>query len=210
VVVVDCWYANGPFLKTVVEELGWPVIAVLKQEPFGVHQEALALSQKTPGQVVERNGRRVELWDVGALRFSDSYQTPVRVVRVWETWTQREQKGPEWIQNQKEQNWMWVVAGDLDGYDGAVIRDKGHSRWKIENHAFGQLTQHWHLTHCSHHHPVAVVVLLWIKLLALTLFHAFAILHGKLYRMGKVTFQELRKQIYRSLFCGQPIRLFSG
>jgi hypothetical protein len=105
---------------------------------------------------------------------------------------------------------MWVVAGDLDGYDGAVIRDLGHSRWKIENHAFGQLTQHWHLTHCSHHHPVAVVVLLWLKLLAFTLFQAFAILHGKLYRMGKVTFQELRKQIYRSLFCGQPIRLFSG
>jgi len=57
---------------------------------------------------------------------------------------------------------------------------------------------------------VAVLALLWIKLLAFTLFQAFAVLHGKLYRMGKVTFQELRKQIYRSLFCGQPIRLFSG
>jgi hypothetical protein len=91
-----------------------------------------------------------------------------------------------------------------------VIRDIGHSRWKIENHAFGQLTQHWHLTHCSHHHPVAVVVLLWIKILAFTLFHAFAMLHGKLYRMGKVTFQELRKRIYRSLFRGWPLRLFSG
>ncbi len=34
VVVVDSWYANGPFLKTVVEELGWPVIAVLKQERY--------------------------------------------------------------------------------------------------------------------------------------------------------------------------------
>jgi len=30
--VVDSWYANGPFLKTVVEELGWPIIAALKQE----------------------------------------------------------------------------------------------------------------------------------------------------------------------------------
>ena len=37
---------------------------------------------------------------------SDNYQTPVRVVRVRETWTQREQKGPEWMQHQKEQNWM--------------------------------------------------------------------------------------------------------
>jgi hypothetical protein len=210
VVVFDSWYAKGPFLKTVSEDLGWPVVAVLKQERFEVHQEALALSRKKPDQMVERNGRRVELWDVRSLRFSDSYETPVRVVRVRETWTQREQRGPEWVHVQKEQNWLWVVAGDLDGYDSAVIRDLGHSRWKIENHAFGQLTQHWHLTHCSHHHPVAVVVLLWIKILAFTLFHAFAILHGKLYRMGKVTFQELRKRIYRSLFRGWPLRLFSG
>ena len=34
VAVVDSWYANGPFLKTVAEELGWPVIAVLKQERY--------------------------------------------------------------------------------------------------------------------------------------------------------------------------------
>jgi hypothetical protein len=51
VVVVDSWYARGPFLKTVVEELGWPVIAVLKQERFEVQQEALALSQTQPAQV---------------------------------------------------------------------------------------------------------------------------------------------------------------
>jgi hypothetical protein len=210
VVVVDSWYAKGPFLKTVVQELGWPVIAVLKQERFEVHQEALALSRKSPDQVVERNGRRVEIWDVRSLRFSDSYEGPVRVVRVREGWMQRRQKGKEWVQEEKKQNWLWVVAGDLDGYEGAVIRDIGHWRWKIENHAFGQLTQHWHLTHCSHHHPVAVVVLLWLKILAFTLFEAFAILHGKLFRLGKVTFQELRKQIYRSLFCGWPIRLLSG
>jgi hypothetical protein len=62
-----------------------------------------------------------------------------------------------------------------------------HLRWKVENNAFGELTQHWHLTHCAHHHPVAVVALLWIKLLAFTLFHAFAILNGKLFRLGQVT-----------------------
>lgn len=77
VVVVDSWYANGPFLKTVVEELGWPVIAVRKQERYEIHQEALALTRgPKPGQVVERNGRRVGLWAVPALRFSDSYTAP--------------------------------------------------------------------------------------------------------------------------------------
>jgi hypothetical protein len=210
VVVVDSWYANGPFLKTVVEELGWPVIAVLKQERFEIHQEALALTAgQPPAQVVGRDDRRVEIWDVPALRFSDSYTEPVRVVRVRERWTERQRIGQEWQRAAKEQNWLWVVAGDLDAIDGAGIRDLGHSRWKIENHAFGQLTQHWHLTHCAHHEPVAVVALLWIKIIAFTLFQAFALLHGKLFRLGKVTLQELRKRIYRSLLCGSPLQCFS-
>jgi len=211
VVVVDSWYAKGPFLKTVVEELGWPVIAVLKQERYEAHQEAMALTRgQKPTQGVERDGRQVQIWDVPAVRFTDTYAGPVRVVRVRERWTERKRVGKKWKQEEKEQNWMWVVAGDLDPYDGTAIRDLGHWRWKIENNAFGELTQHWHLTHCAHHHPVAVVALLWIKIIAFTLFHAFAILHGKLLRLGKATLNEVRKQIYRSLLCGSPIQFFSG
>lgn len=160
--------------------------------------------------MVERDGRQVEIWDVPAVRFTDAYPGPVRIIRVRERWTEPKRVDREWKTEPKEQNWIWVVAGDLDGYDGAVIRDMGHLRWKIENNAFGELTQHWHLTHCAHHHPVAVLALLWIKIIAFTLFHAFAILHGKLFRLGKVTLQELRKQIYRSLLCGAPIPFFSG
>ena len=211
VVVVDSWYAKGPFLKEVVEELGWPVIAVLKQKRYEVYQEALALTEgQKPTQVVEREPRQVEIWDVPSLRFSDTYTEPVRVVRARERWNEQQRVGKEWKSREKEQNWFWVVAGDLSGYDGAVIRDIGHLRWKIENNAFCELTQHWHLTHCAHHEPTAVFVLLWIKIIAFTLFHAFAILHGKLFRLGKVTLQELRKRIYRSLLCGWPIRCFSG
>jgi hypothetical protein len=92
-VVVDAWYTNGPFLKTVAEELGWPVVAVLKQERREIYQEALALTTGPPTQVVERgegpNRRRVEIWDVSSLRFSDTYTDPVRVVRVRERWTER-------------------------------------------------------------------------------------------------------------------------
>jgi hypothetical protein len=213
-VVVDSWYANGPFLKTVATELGWPVVAVLKQERYEIYQEARALSAGPPTQVVERgegpNRRRVEIGDVPALRFSDTSPAPVRVVRVRERWTERTQRGQKREPVEKEQNWIWVVAGELDGYDGAALRDFGHLRWKIENNAFDELTQHWHLTHVAHHQPVAVQALLWIKRIAFTLFHAFAILHGKLFRLGQVTLQELRKRIYRSLLCGWPIPYFSG
>lgn len=210
VVVVDSWYANGPFLKTVVEELGWPVIAVLKQERYEVYQEALALTRGQPTQVVPREGRTVEIWEVCSLRFSDTYTGPVRVVRVVERWQERTRRGKDWVLEPKEQTWLWVVAGDLEAYGGAAIRDMGHLRWKIENNAFGELTQHWHLTHCAHHQPVAVLSLLWVKIIAFTLFHAFAILQGKLFRLGKVTLQEIRKQIYRSLLCGWPVACFSG
>jgi hypothetical protein len=169
-VVVDSWYTNGPFLKAVVEELEWPVVAVLKQERYEIYQEAMALTRGEPTQMVERgqdpHRRRVEIWDVPALRLSDTYTDPVRVVRVRERWTERTQRGKEWKIVAKEQTWIWVVAGELDGYDGAAIRDFGHLRWKIENNAFGELTQHWHLTHCAHHKPVAVLALLWIKILA--------------------------------------------
>jgi hypothetical protein len=211
VVVVDSWYANGPFLQAVVEELGWPVIAVLKQERFEVYQEVLALTAgRQSDHRVERDGRQVEVWEVDSLRFSDSYPGPVRGVRVRERWRERHRVGGVWVHEDKEQNWIWVVAGDLQGYDGVAIRDIGHLRWKVENNAFGELTQHWHLTHCAHHHPVAVVALLWIKLLAFTLFHAFAVLRGKQFRLGRATLNEVRKQIYRSLLCGQPIPFFSG
>ena len=214
VVVVDSWYAHGPFLKTVAEELGWPVIAVLKQARYDIYQEALALTRGQPTQVVARgegpHRRQVEIWDVPSLRLSDSYTEPVRVVRVREQWTERTRKGKEWQLEPKEQNWIWVVAGDLDAYTGATIRDLGHLRWKIENQAFGELTQLWHLTHCAHHQLVAVLALLWIKIIAFTLFHAFAILHGKLFRLAKITLLELRKRIYRSLLCGCSVQCFSG
>lgn len=209
-VVVDAWYTNGPFLKSVVQ-MGWPVIAVLKQERYDIYQEALALTKgQAPTQKVERDGRQVEIWDLPQMTFTDTYTEPVRVVRVRETYTERQRIGGQWVVQRKEQNWIWVVAGDLDGYAGSIIRDWGHLRWKIENNAFNELTQSWNLTHCAHHHPVAILALLWIKILAFTLFHAFAILHGKLFRLGKVTFHELRKRIYRSLLCGRVIPFFSG
>ena len=55
--------------------------------------------------------------------------------------------GKEWVHETREQYWIWAVAGDLDEYDPAAIRDWGHRRCTVENNAFGELTQRWHLTH---------------------------------------------------------------
>ncbi len=210
VLVVDAWYTNGPFLKAVVQ-MGWPVISVLKQERYAIYKEALALTKgQAPKETAERAGRQVEVWDLSDMTFTDTYTQPVRVVRVRESWKQRQRVGGKWVIKEKEENWIWIVAGDLDAYAGSVVRDLGHLRWKIENNAFNELTQGWQLTHCAHHHPVSLQVLLWIKIIAFTLFHAFVLRHGQLVRLGKVTFQELRKRIYRSLLCGDVPPIFSG
>ena len=51
-------------------------------------------------------------------RFSDAYTDPVRVIRVRERWTQRTRQGKEWKRLEKEQTWIWVVAGELDAFLG--------------------------------------------------------------------------------------------
>jgi hypothetical protein len=49
-----------------------------------------------------------------------------------------------------------------------------------------------------------------ITVFAFTLFKAFAQLHGKMWRSGKATLQELRLQIYRALEVEPVTILFSS
>jgi len=207
VVVADAWYAKGPFLKA-LSALGWAVVVVLKQEDYDIYQEALALTQGKPTQEFRHEGRDVRIWDVRDLAFSKTYDRAVRVVRSQETWTETKIVGGKRTAVPKESNWLWVATEQLDGYGGRTIWNLGHGRWRIENNAFNVLTQHWHLRHCAHHDPTSILACLLIKLLAFNLFHAFALLNGKLYRQGKITLQELRLQLYRAVEHGLP--LFSG
>ena len=69
----------------------------------------------------------------------------------------------------------------------------------MENHAFNELTQHYHLEHCPHHEPVAIVAWLLILVGAFNLFEAFARLNGVLWGAGRVTLQEMARQLDRGL-----------
>jgi hypothetical protein len=92
-----------------------------------------------------------------------------------------------------------LASRELDAYGAAVIWRIGHQRWGVENHAFNELTQHYHLTHCLHHAPGAVMGWLLILVLGFNLFELFARLHGKLWRQGRTTLQELARQMDRAL-----------
>lgn len=198
VVTVDAWYATGPFLKA-VQRLGWGVVSVLKQERYEIYQEATALSRGQPPRKWRHEEREVDLREVKDLPFTDAAIGPVRVVLAEERWTERQRRAGRTERVARTRHWRWLVTGELDDADATVIWRIGHQRWGVENHAFNELTQHYHLTHCPRHEPVAIQAWLLILVLGFNLFELFARLHGKLWRAGRVTLQELARQLDRAL-----------
>jgi hypothetical protein len=210
VVTVDAWYATGPFIQA-VQRLGWAVVVVLKQERYEIYQEASALSQRQRPRSWRWEGRHVDLWEVNHLPFTDAGNGEVRVVMAQERWVAVEHRAGRRTRVPQQSHWRWLVSPQLDGYDASVIWRIGHQRWGVENHAFNELTQHYQLTHCPHHEPGAIMAWLLIRVLGFNLFELFARLHGKLWRQGRTTLQELAGQLDRALEAVQDIKpLWSG
>lgn len=208
VVSVDAWYVTGPFLRA-VRKLGWGVVSVLKQERYEIYREATVLSRDQPPQTLQQDGRTATLQEVKNLPFGEA--GTVRVVLAEEHWTQRRQRGGRYTREDCQSQWRWVATPELDGYAAAVIWAIGHQRWGVENHAFNELTQHYHLTHCPRHEPVAILAWLLVLVLGFNLFELFVRLHGKLWRQGRVTLAEVARQLDRALEAvGELQPLWSG
>lgn len=184
VVTVDAWYAKGPFLKA-VQRLGWAVVSVLKQERYEIYQEATALSRQQEPLRWKDSNRQIQLWEVKDLPFTEESLGAIRVVLAQENWRQARRVGGRKVLEDKQTNWRWMSTRELDGYESKVIWEIGHYRWGIENHAFNELTQAYHLEHCPHHEPVAIVAWLLILSLAFNAFEVFARVHGKLLLAGQ-------------------------
>jgi len=192
-VTVDSWYVQGPFLKA-VEKLGWQWVVVLKQERMEVLQEARALSAgQQPALKFEdqTRDRHVKLWEIKDLDFSESYERKVRVVHSEESWIENKVVGGEKISRPQTSHWWWMVSAGLQGYPCKVVYEAGHRRWGIENKAFNELTQFYHLEHCYHHEPVAMLAQMLIVMLGFVLFSAYALLHSQQFRLGQVSLKEL-------------------
>jgi hypothetical protein len=192
-ITVDSWYVQGPFLKA-VEKLGWHWVVVLKQERMEVLQEARALSSgQKPAQEFADGARKrqVKLWEVKDLNFSESYGGKVRVVHSQEQWIEQQVVGGKKLSQPQTSHWWWMVSEGLQGYPGEVVYHGGHRRWGIENKAFNELTQFYHLEHCYHHEPAAMLAQMLILILGFVLFSAYALLHSQQLRAGHVTLKEL-------------------
>jgi hypothetical protein len=144
----------------------------------------------------EERGWQVQLWEVMQLRFSDGYtrNKPVGGVISDERWTERRMVGGQKSVTAQQSRWMWVACQALCDYQAQTIYQGGHRRWGIENKAFNQLTQSYHLTHCYHHDPISMLAQMLILIFGFTLFSAFA-LHSKLVRLGPLTLKTLAHQL---------------
>jgi hypothetical protein len=196
-ITVDAWYVQGPFLRA-VEKLGWLWVVVLKQERMEAYQEALQLSRGQKPLLAfldKERERQVQLWEAKDLHFSKEYGQPVRVVRCQEQWVEQRVRGGHKRPEARHSQWLWAASAKLDGYGARVIYQAGHRRWGIENKAFNELTQAYHLEHCYHHEPVSMLAQMLILMLGFTLFTAFAQLHNKLVRLGELSAKALTKEM---------------
>jgi hypothetical protein len=192
VVTVDAWYATEPFFKA-VHKLGWAVVAVLKQERYDIYKEATLLSREQTPKQHQAEHRAIKLWDVRDLNFGKL--SSMRVVLAEERWEQNKRVGTKKTRETVQSQWRWLLGEGLNGYGPEVIWRIGHQRWGVENHAFNELTQHYHLTHCPHHEPVAIVAWLLFLILGFTIFELFVRLNSKIWRQGRTTMKELWRQI---------------
>jgi len=209
-VTIDGWYARGPFLRS-VEKLGWEWIVVLKREDMDVYQEAHRLSQgQEPCAEFDDAARKrhVQLWQVRDLDFSEGYGRRVRVVRSEERWGERRVREGNVQRQPRASHWVWAASAGLDGYGAPVIYQGGHRRWGIENKAFNELTQGYHLTHCYHHEPTSMLAQMLILMLGFLLFTAFAQLHSKLVVLRKMTGQALAEELKLALEADLPWELW--
>ena len=198
---MDGWYLQGPFLKA-VRKLGWEWVVVLKDERREILQEARALSAKRKADRTfydEQRDRQVSLWEVKDLRLSQRYDRPVRVVHSHETWTENKVVGANQLSWPRTSDWWWVASEGLEGYPGELVYAAGHRRWGIENKAFNELTQYYHLEHCYHHEPVSMLAQMLILMLGFLLFSAYAVLHSQQVRLGQVSLKELAENLNLAL-----------
>ena len=196
-VTADAWYAKGPFLQA-VDRLGWGWIVVLKRQNMAVYQEAIQLSRGwKPGWAFEdeERDRQVRLWEVKDLLFSEGYARPVHVVRSEEQWVEKRVRGGQKRSQPRQSQWLWAASASLNGYAAPLVYQGGHRRWGIENKAFNELTQGYHLEHCYHHEPQAMLAQMLILMLGFLLFTAFAQLHSQGVRLGQITLKALAHEL---------------
>jgi len=148
-------------------------IAVLKQENREAYQEVEGLLPKTDPIKTKIDKREVSLYDMHDLVGWDKLDKPFRAVvsdEQWYEWKResRNKKGKVL----KTSHWRWLTNMPSI-YSAEIIHKLGHGRWDEENRGFNDLVNNCHFDHPYHHHPAALLAMLWIISIAFNLSYSF-------------------------------------
>jgi hypothetical protein len=137
ILLLDSLYAQAPLLK-LARRLGGDVVITLKQEKRDLYQDAQGLFQGCPPhhQFCEQQAgtkTEVRLWQAEDLPFTHDYPQPVRVLRSEERVTQPHYRRGSLQAKTTEHQWIWLDTLDPQVFSGPLVRQLGHSRWKVEN-----------------------------------------------------------------------------
>jgi hypothetical protein len=172
VLSLDALYLQAAFVKKALE-LGYHLVIVLKQETRELYQDAEGLCQLTDPQTMTGMDQKTQLWDLEDLTSWSSLGRPIRVVRSLENKLKRERIAGQRTEREIVEDWRWVITLPQAMVSAQQVARWGHARWDEETRGFGELTQHWHLNHCYHHHPQAMLAGLLILFLAFCLTTVF-------------------------------------
>ena len=149
-------------------------VAVLKQENRDAYKEIDRLLPSTKPIKTEINKRNVTLWDMEGLVGWDKLKKTFRAVVCYEEYWKWElnPKTREKEQALKTQVWRWLT--NLPSiYKAEMVYKFGHGRWNVENRGFHDLATNCRLDHPFHHHPTALLAMMWIISIAFNLSYAF-------------------------------------
>jgi hypothetical protein len=164
--VLDALYPTGPVMARLSEN-GYGAVITVKKHTDEPLKEALALmTGQPPCRVWEspNENEHLDAWDVDDLETLDTFSGKIRVVRV--------EVGS--IRTAEKRTWCAAVIGDRTRrLSVQAVHTFHRSRWHVENTAFNQWTQHWHLDHVYRHSPGAVVAVMLLWCLTFNLMQLF-------------------------------------
>ncbi|XID92687.1 transposase [Paenibacillaceae bacterium WGS1546] len=185
VVVGDAFYANAPFIETVLAS-GMDAVVRIKDKRMHIVKDAMGLFQKRAADAQwgredaepqanrkKRRARRVEVqaWDKEGFEMT-GLKTTVRFLRFVETVRETAYEGGQ-PKQQTATKEAWVVTTLGQHVPASDIWEMIHKRWDIENNGFRELKTKWHIDHCFMHQERAIEAILHFIVIAFNLFQLF-------------------------------------
>lgn len=168
----DALYASRGIIN-LARKYGKGVVIVLKHNCEDLLQDAEQLLPMSPLTIIAHGNTKRYLREVEELANWEPEVANLRVVESQEVTTETRLVKKEYIKAIVRHTWLWVTTIPAAVLSADGIATIGHRRWKLENRGFNELTNLWDAKRCYCKEPRAIEAMLFIIIIAHTLFDLF-------------------------------------